>query len=150
VATKPDLATDARAVEILDEAPIRRIATWSRRHRGLVGAAAAVLLFAVAGLAAALLSCEEEQTQPAVDGADSIHLGEATGLPEIRGGLARDPLERGWHGSRRFALGTARDADGIRRGIRKAGSIGSSTDWVHDDLRLELKEPLEQVRPGED
>ena len=158
--TKSDLPTDARAVEIRDEGPIRRVATWSRRHRGLVGAAVAVLLLAVAGLATTHHSREEEQTQASVDGAESdrtlplsarerIHPDEATGPPD-RGGLPRDPRERGWHVSRPFALGTARDADGIRRGIRQAGSLGSSTDWVHDDLRLELREPLEQARPGED
>jgi len=87
---------------------VRRASQWSRRHRTLVGATAALLLLSTAGLATgtALLWREQEQTKAAFGTAqanlllalqalDQIYMDEAEGHPKVREGLPKDLLQKG-------------------------------------------------------
>jgi tetratricopeptide (TPR) repeat protein len=97
-----------RPVEAKRAGLFRRVSTWSRRHRTLVGAAAVVLLLSTAGLATgtALLWREQAHTNAAFGNAqanldlalqalDQIYIDEAEGQPTIREGLPRDLLQNG-------------------------------------------------------
>jgi tetratricopeptide (TPR) repeat protein len=121
-ATAQDMADDLerflenRPIEARRAGPLRRVVKWGRRRRGVVGAAVAMLLLTVAGLATgtALLWREQAQTQSAFDRAESnlaaaldaldqVYVEEAEGNPRIRAGLPRDLLERGLRFYQRFA-----------------------------------------------
>jgi eukaryotic-like serine/threonine-protein kinase len=120
-ATAQEMADDLerflenRPVEAKRPGLLRRVAKWARRHRGIVGVAAAMLLLAVVGLAtgATLLWQEKERTwnekeqarvaferaeanlQLALKALDEIFVDDAEGLPRIRQGLPRDLLRTG-------------------------------------------------------
>jgi tetratricopeptide (TPR) repeat protein len=132
-ATAQEMADDLerflgnRPIEAKRPGPLRRVAKWSRRHRGLVAAAAVVLLLAVVGLVTgtALLWREQEQTRAAFDRAESnlalalkaldqIYVYEAEGHPEIREGLPRDLLERGLGFYEEFAKANASNRGAAR------------------------------------
>jgi len=97
-----------RPIEAKRPGLIRRASQWSRRHRTLVGATAALLLLSTAGLATgtALLWREQAHTNAAygtaqanlrlaLEALDQIYIDEAGGHPKIREGLPKDLLQRG-------------------------------------------------------
>ncbi len=144
-ATAQELADDLkrflenRPIEAKRPGPFRRAANWSRRHRTLVGATAALLLLSTAGLATgtALLWREQAETKAAFDSAqanlrlalqalDQIYIDEAEGHPKIREGLPRDLLQKGLGFYEAFVKQNARNKGLVRlmgNAYQRAGLI---------------------------
>ena len=111
-----------RPIEAKRPGLVRRASQWSRRHRTLVGATAALLLLSTAGLATgtALLWREQEHTKAAFGSAqanlllalqalDQIYIDEAKGHPKIREGLPKDLLQKGLGFYEKFITENARN-----------------------------------------
>jgi len=111
-----------RPIEAKRPGLVRRASQWSRRHRKLVGATAALLLLSTAGLATgtALLWREQAHTAAAFGTAqanldlalqalDQIYIDEAEGHPKIREGLPKDLLQRGLEFYEKFVTANARN-----------------------------------------
>jgi tetratricopeptide (TPR) repeat protein len=109
-----------RPIEAKRPGLIRRASQWSRRHRTLVGATAALLLLSTAGLATgtALLWSEQAKTKSAFGSAqanlnlalqalDQIYIDEAEGRPKLREGLPKDLLQRGLEFYEKFVKANA-------------------------------------------
>jgi tetratricopeptide (TPR) repeat protein len=111
-----------RPIEAKRPGLVRRASQWSRRHRTLVGATAALLLLSTAGLATgtALLWREQAHTKAAFGTAqanldlalqalDQIYIDEVGGHPKIRDGLPKDLLQKGLGFYEKFITENARN-----------------------------------------
>jgi tetratricopeptide (TPR) repeat protein len=177
-ATAREMANDLvrflenRPVEATRPGLLKRATKWGRRHRALVGSAAAVLVLAVAALATgtALLWREKENTQAALGRAkgnlilafqalDEIYLDEAAALPTLQNKLAGDPdrLQKGLGFYKKFATDNAQYKDVgwlVGDAYIRASSIllaQGKTDEAHETLEQAIstcREATHQTDPA--